>query len=344
MESRLSKLYIGLCLALCLSLSLGIFVLGPAQAAGNERLAPAPALRSADGSLNAAFLNDCADFLGDRFALRQELVTLWARLNASLLGSSVEEQVILGREGWLYYAPTLPDHCGEALSDEELESVARHLAQIQAEAESRGAVFLFTVAPNKASLWPEQMPDRFPARHEEGTLRRLLPYLERYGVRYVDLFDLPMPYYRTDSHWTAEGAAMAADRLLAALGRESRYAAGPFVLSEEPRKGDLYEMLYPAGAGAEPAVLFGGTLRFTHLNEPRGGDAITIRTAGEGVGSLYCWRDSFGVALYPYLADAFESAVFSRSSDYTLPEGDYDTAILEIVERDIPRLILSPEG
>lgn len=334
-----SVLYLALALLLCLTPSLGMLVLGESGAAANEQLAQAPQWRTEEGGFNRRILNDASDYLADRFALRQELVTLWAKLNASLLRSSTEEQVVLGRDGWLYYAPTLADYTGQALAEEELEAIALRIAAIQAEAEGRGARFLFTVAPNKNSLHPEAMPAAYPNRHEEGNLVRLLPYLEQYGVNYVDLFDPAIPYYRTDSHWTAQGAAMAADRLLRAAGKESAYASGGFAAGEEPRKGDLYEMLCPAGKGTEAEVVYTGTLRFEHLNAARGGNAITIRTSGSGGGSLYCWRDSFGIALYPYLADAFESAVFSRSTDYALPDGDYDLVILEIVERSLPTLL-----
>lgn len=338
MKTLWTKIYIALAVLLLLTPSLGMLILGESVAAANERLAPRPELREADGGFNARVLNEAADYLADHFALRQELVSLWAGLNAGLLGSSTEEQVLLGRDGWLYYAPTLPDYTGQALSDEALEAIARRLADLQAEAESRGAVFLFTVAPNKNSLYPEHMPAAYPNRHEAGNLARLTPYLEQYGVRYVDLSALPLPYYRTDTHWTAEGAAMAADALLAALGRESAYAAGPFTQGA-PRVGDLYEMLYPARAGAEAEVVYGEALRFDALNDPKGGNAITIRTQGGGQGSLYCWRDSFGIALYPYLADAFASAAFSRSTDYTLPDGGYDAVILELAERNLGKLL-----
>lgn len=337
MKTLWSKCYIALALLLLLTPGLGMAVFGSSGAAANERLSQPPALRSGDGGLNPRVLNESADWLAEHFALRRELVTLWAELNAAL-GSSAQEQVILGREGWLYYAPSLPDYCGLALSDLELEAIARRLAALQAQAERRGAVFLFTVAPNKSSLYPRYMPAAYPNRYDEGNLARLLPWLETYGVRYADLSALPLPYYRTDSHWTAEGAALAADELLAALGRESRFGEGPF-LSGEPRRGDLFEMLYPAREGAEPEIRYGGTLRFRHLNDPKGGDAITIRTEGPGAGRLYCWRDSFGVALYPYLAEAFAEAVFTRSADYVLPEGDYEVFILEIAERNLPSLL-----
>ena len=131
---------------------------------------------------------------------------------------------------------------------------------------------------------------------------------------------------------------MAADAILSALGRTGSYAEGPFA-EGDPRPGDLYEMLYPAGTGAEAEILYQPGLRFTHLNDPREGNAISIRTEGGSSGSLYCWRDSFGIALYPYLADAFAQASFSRSDKFRCPEGDYNVLILEIVERSIPSLV-----
>lgn len=326
-----SSLVIGLFLALCLFPGLGIFLLGESQPAANEQLAPRP-------RWGLSVLNESADWLADHFALRQDLVTLWARLNAAV-GTSTEEQVLLGREGWLYYAPTLPDYSGEHLSDEELERIALRLASLQADAEQAGMRFVFTVAPNKNTLYPDAMPSWAKAEHGNGNLSRLQPRLEAHGIRYVDLSGIPMPYYRTDSHWTAEGAAMAADALLAALDRQSSYAAGPF-REEGLHRGDLYEMLYPAARGAEPEIVYAELLQYESLNDTRGGNAITIRTASsEGTGRLYCWRDSFGIALYPYLADSFAEAVFSRSRNYQIPDGEYDVLILEIVERNLPELL-----
>ncbi len=331
-----STLVIGLFLAVCLLPSLGILVFGQSGAAANEQLAPRP-------RWGLSVLNETADWLSDRFALRREMVTLWARLNA-LLGASAEEQVLLGSAGWLYYAPTLPDYTGEHLSDGELGRIAQRLAALQREAEERGARFLFTVAPNKNTLWPDNMPAWAVNRHDEGNLARLLPLLDACGVNCVDLSALALPYYRTDSHWTAEGAAVAADALLGALGRESRYAEGPFA-EDGVHRGDLYEMLYPAARGEEPELVYTGALRYESLNDPRGGNAITIRTACEaGRGRLYCWRDSFGIALYPYLADSFAEAVFSRSQSYGVPEGDYDVLLLEIVERNLADLLVGEDG
>ena len=110
--------------------------------------------------------------------------------------------------------------------------------------------------------------------------------------------------------------------------------------------GDLYQMLYPVGKGRETELVYAPVLKYETESDPRGGSALTIRTASpDGQGSLYCLRDSFGIALYPYLADAFSEAVFSRSADYS-PEAfadrQADTVILEIVERNLSSLL--PDG
>ena len=345
MKKKLSLFGVSLFLLLCLLPGLGMLFVGESPAAANEILSSPPKLQRTDGSFNWSVLSDFSDYFADRFAFGQQLVTVWSRLNAGLLRISAEEQVVLGRDGWLYYSDTLNDYAGLRLSDEELRRIAENLKAIQTYAESRGAQFLFTVAPNKNSLYPEHMPARFPSAHHSSNIRALEPLLQEAGVAYADLFPLFSQeralYYKTDSHWTAQGAALAADRLLQAMGKPSAYADGGFA-EDGLHSGDLYEMLYPAAGGAEPELVYTGRFSYTPRSDPRGGDAITIQTENPGAnGRLLCWRDSFGSALYPYLADSFGEALFSRAVIYDFTHYDLqesDLVLIEIAERNLPRL------
>jgi len=126
-----------------------------------------------------------------------------------------------------------------------------------------------------------------------------------------------------------------------ALGRSSGYFDGPFS-PEECHKGDLYDMLYPAGDGMETDQVYGGALAFEYDVPIRSAENLTIMTHGSGEGSLLMFRDSFGNLLYPYLADSFGAALFSRSMPYRLDliaqrEADYVAA--ELVERNLRYLI-----
>ena len=335
---HVSKIFITLFLVLCLTPSAGMLLGFESAAGANEILSPAP-------RFGLTMLNETADYVADRFALRQHFITLWSMHNEKLLRTSAEEQVVLGQDGFLYFSATLDDYTGVSLSDAELERIALRLADLQRELEAEGKSFVFTVAPNKNSLYSSHMPGSIANGHESSNAVRLIPYLEQYGVHYADLFTplgAELLYYRTDTHWTAQGAALGADTILAALGRESDYASHRFG-QEGLHKGDLYEMLYPTLPGREAETVDLTGLSYTELNETSGGNAVTIRTESDGgQGKLLCWRDSFGIALYPYLADAFETATFSRSADYDLSRFDgteYDTVILEIVERNLPRLL-----
>lgn len=337
-------IFISIFIVLCLIPSVGMLIFGEAQPAANEVLTGRPSVTTRSGELNLSFLSDVSDYIADRFAFRQELATAWAGVNAKLLGTSVEEQVILGSDGWLYFSDTLPDYMGQGMSDTELRYLANDLALMQEYIVSQGKHFIFTIAPNKNSIYSEHMPEYIENRHSESNAARVGAYLDAAGVNYLDLLDIlgneENLYYKTDTHWNSRGAALAADGLLNMLDRGGDYSTASFAVSEEHR-GDLYEMLYPAGRATETATVYGGEFSYVCESDPNGGNAITIKTSCDGgSGGLMCWRDSFGIALYPYLAQSFVAATFSRSADYNLTLADSaDTVIIELVERNLSNIL-----
>lgn len=341
-----SKLFLILIFAMCLVPSAGMLIFGESAAGANERLASRPALICADGSVNTELLPQLSDYAGDRFFLRQELITAWSGINAKLLGSSAADNVILGRNGWLYYGATLPDYCGTAvMTPREIFAAARNLALMQEYCRGLGADFLFTLAPDKNSLYPENMPERALVSE---TKNRSLFYdeLARQGVDFLDLFAVfeaepETLYFALDSHWNGKGAALAADSILSALGRENGYFAGPFRESRDHR-GDLYAMLYPTGRRLDADLVYDGALDYTITGSGAAPDSITLTTLGGGEGTLLMYRDSFGNNLFPYLADAFESAKFSRAADYDLTgaaEAGTNCVVVELVERNLRYLL-----
>ena len=336
-KKTISLLFTFLFIGLCLIPGAGLLTGGAEAARANEILAPPPRLTDTNGRLNPAVLTELAEYIADRFYLRQKFVTAWARLNAALRSSAAED-VILGRDGWLYFAPTLPDYVGtEPMTERELWCAGRTLFLLQEYVEARGGQFLFTVAPNKNSLYDEAMPS-YPRADGESNARRLQRVLADMDVAYLDLFALfreqdEILYFPSDSHWNGRGAALAADAVLSALGKPGTYFYSRF----EPgtHRGDLYEMLYPAGKAADTDWLRSPALTFS--SSSANPDSITLKTeSGTGTGSLLMYRDSFGRNLYPYLAESFARALFSRKTDYdpTLM-ADGGAMVVELVERNL---------
>ena len=333
-------IFIAVFLAISLTLSVGMAVFGESQAGANERLSDAPELKSKEEKLNMDYLSELRSWVNDRFFLRQELISLDNRLSVAAFGTSGADSVIVGKDGWLYYADTLNDFTGlEPMTDRELFSAAKNVSLMAEYCRENGKDFTFVIAPNKNSLYPAYMPD-YGVTATATNAQRLMAMLA--DVKTVDLFSAFRAeeeelYFAHDSHWNSKGAALGADLINASFGVESDYYSGDFSKTE-PHEGDLYAMVYPALKDAEENPVYGGGLSYTFTSKATKPDSITLETAGEGTGRLLAYRDSFGILLFPYLADSFETAKFSRSTSYDLTE-QADHILVELVERNLSYLI-----
>ena len=335
---------------ICIIPGLGLLIKGDAEAVGNENLSPKPMLRYADGTVNTAFLNDFTNYFGDNFAFRHELITANTELLTNAFGVSGSDSVTQGKGNWLFYTETMDDYMGtNVLSEREISAAARSLQLMQEYCADRGARFIFTIAPNKASLYPQFVQERFPMHSGKNNAELLAEALKAKGVPYVDLFSAfraedEVLYFETDSHWNNRGAALAADEIFAALSMPEKavYYKSAFNVGE-PHSGDVYQMLYPAGSftenDPEPAQGFS----FNYDAMFRSVDDISIFTENAGKdGKILMFRDSFGIALHRYMAEEFGSAVFSRLMPYDLNAIDRecpDTVVVELVERNIDWLV-----
>ena len=338
----LSYALIGIFLALCLTLSIGMLIVGPSQPGSHEQLSEIPLWKNEDGTWNKDYLSQWIDYVGDRFFLRQELISFDRWLTSHVFFTSGENGVILGKNDWLFYADTLNDYTGTApLTDRELFSIVKNLELMKEYCEANGKEFLFVIAPNKNALYGQYMP-HFGVTVQQTDAARLIAQLKQQGVPTVDLFaafgavDEPL-YFAHDSHWNSKGAALGADLINQAFGVETSYFSDGFAQSER-HDGDLYAMLYPALTDPETNPIYGGSLNFSFTSAATKPDAITLNTAGSGEGKLLAYRDSFGNLLFPYLADSYATARFSRSTTYDLT-GDADFVLIEIVQRNLRYLL-----
>ena len=342
MKNKLiSSLFVALFLVLCLSLSVSTLIFGTSGAAANEQLAEIPAFKTEDGRINTDYLMQLQQYVNDRFFLRQKLITLDRRMS-NMLGVSGEDSVIAGKDGWLFFAETLGDYTGTGMmSARELFSAASNIALMDEYCRVNGKEFTFIVAPNKNSLYGEFMPD-YGVTAKNSNAQRLHGLLDQLEVEYVDLFaafdavDEPL-YFAHDSHWNSKGAALGADLINRSFGLVTNYFGADFS-RQAVHDGDLHAMVFPGAQDTETDPVYGGTLNFTFKSKATQPDAIVLNTEGTGTGSLLCYRDSFGILLFPYLADSYASAKFSRVVNYDLT-GSEDYVAVELVERNLRYLI-----
>ena len=345
------------CLALLILLLaplVGMLVFGASEAVSNERLAAKPRLVRA-GKVNFDVFSEMADYFAGHFFGRPALITANSAVEAAVFGESASQDVVLGKDGWLYYADTLEDFQGtNPITSRELFCAARNLSLVQEYFAREETAFLFVCAPNKNTIYPEYMPGQYQKTAAKPDLDRLEEELLKQGVSFCDLREAltgreALTYYKTDSHWNGYGSHLAGLEILSALGKDTGLEDD--ALSMQPHLGDLHQMLYPASGKEEEAPALSRARTFSYESAVRGADDQLIKTRSAAEGTLFVFRDSFGNALHEDLAEQFGQATFSRAMPYDClqAEGGTDTVIVEIAQRNLrwlasrPPLLPAPE-
>ena len=134
--------------------------------------------------------------------------------------------------------------------------------------------------------------------------------------------------------------------MLSSLKKEHvSYKEEPYTIKTD-FTGDLDEMLYPLATTPEEEVYYDRQTTFAYVGEVVSNFDPKITTVNPvKEGSLVMFRDSFGNALLPFMADAYSSAYFSRGVPNQMSEVDEknaDTVIVERAERFLPEMAQSP--
>ena len=346
-------IYCILFFAICLCPSLGMLVTKQETSSENRQLSEFPSPKTEEGKINVEWLSQAGDYFQEHFAFRNELVTGNALLHGRLLETSTADGVIQGKNGWLYYKDSLDDYLGQdLLSDRSLFNIAHMLSMTQQALEEKGVNFLFTIAPNKNSLYGDNMPYYDKLKVSGRTNRENLEdWLKTEKVAYADLYQALMEedevlYHARDSHWNNKGAALAADVLMDALGKDHDSYEGESYTVRRDYTGDLDTMLYPLASTADDEIYYDKETTYATVEEIQSNFDPRITTVNPvKEGSLVMYRDSFGNALLPYMADAYANAYFSRGIPYQLMDVEThsaDTVIIERAERFLPEMSQFP--
>lgn len=343
--------YLFIVLGICLLPLLAMGVRGQQDGVENRTLASMPEPFDKEG-FHWEYFSEMGAYFDDHFAFRSELVALDAWVRTTVFGVSPVSNVIAGKNGWLYYTATLDDFQHKnSVSDRKLFNIAHNISLMQRYTESLGMEFLFTVAPNKNSLYGENMPRRLCYQvAAESDMDRLIFWLEREQVNYVDLFRLfreqeEVLYYQRDSHWNQKGAVMVYNALLDACGKEHETYENSQTQIVDAYYGDLNRMLFPTGGRPEQDLYYMGGNEWAYSEGESVEDSLIITESEEGSQTLLMYRDSFGNSLLPLLAGEYSQGIFSKIVPYTMTDlAVYwpDVVIVEKVERHLPTLAEVP--
>ena len=190
------------------------------------------------------------------------------------------DQVVIGKSGYLYENGYINEYLGYSrmysqVSEETIDEQVEMLEYIQAELAERGVAFVLVFTPNKASQYPDAIPDWYKAANTtpEGYVRPYTMMLERLAtstVNYIDsasLYEevgLQETFPKTGTHWNKLAAFETIKAIIASYeeqtGETIRHITADTVnkSTEPPGFGnpeqDIFSIVYSTRPGASKII------------------------------------------------------------------------------------------
>ena len=287
------------------------------------------------------------NFLVDNSPFRYQFVLVNAGLDYALFGTSQSDQVLTGKDGWLFYkdGPTAAQPVANYQGLTELNDSSEVLAEASAGLQilsdklaENGCTLVLDLTPSKDRIYREYMPDGYPIVNEENRTDLMAAYLQshttvpvvwRYDVLRSQAKQNPdrLLYYKTDTHWNAVGALIGLDGIFEALDMPTHSAESYPVGIEGTTTGDMANVaaLY-ASLPAEDVYIVPGYAKMFEKDER------AVRVIG----------DSFSEYYMPYLQARFTNSWREHIDTFTLDVVEHpgcDILILEFNERSLDKLL-----
>lgn len=243
-------------LVVCFFLCLGVplldffFHIDPTSAPNEKRLlAEFPQRPDGFGDVKK-FISEWESYFSDHFGCRNVLVMWQNKLKWSLFREKSVRDVIVGTDGWMFFsAAQMVEHYRGALqfTEQELRDWQKLLERRRDWLAARGIKYLFVLAPDKQSVYPENLPVWLQPLRGRTKADQFLDYLKTHST--VEVLDLrpallaakktaPI-YQKTDTHWNEFGAFVAGDAVFRALAAKQLPRLSPFNLDDFHRTNRL---------------------------------------------------------------------------------------------------------
>ena len=324
----------------------------------NRELAQMPELFSKSNKPNLKFTKEFDDYFSDHFGLRIKMVSAWSLIKFRLFNESSSDEVVAGRDDWLFSSKTMDDwFVTNQLTERGIFRLINSLEMIQDYVEEQDCKFIFTVVPNKNTLYGEYMPPFYVKGDESGkNLNRVIErvdemesdlqdgYLNIHNYFSFESGDTEPLYLKFDTHWNNCGAMMFYRQLMEKAAEafpDLEYDDYSDITPEliETDGGDLKNMILPGYPLTEKEYDY-GIPEAAGLSNPMD-RRIELESDKNDFTAMFV-RDSFFNSVLSLTGNNFGESIYLRSMSFDSAEFFSmapDIYVIETVERDIASII-----
>ncbi len=206
--------------------------------------------------LNGARAKALETDLEKAFPLRQAAINLWGSLEFSLFKNG-RKGVLVGSDGWFYSSEEF-----ERPKNFDVEIAAKidYITQVKAKLGNAGIKLAVVLIPAKARVYPGHLGRYVRPKYWDDVYQKFLTGLQAKGVIAPNILNAMKTkdsmFLKTDTHWTPQGARVAAQSVAEAVKPLLELQTKAF--SEQPGKtvqheGDLLKFIPLASFSSKPA-------------------------------------------------------------------------------------------
>jgi hypothetical protein len=323
----------------------------------NEKrvLAPFPDFELGPGCLKK-FIRGFESYFNDHFGFRNQLIFWHVKWTHDIFRNSTVPKVLIGKDGWLFWAgdQMAENYRGiDRFTPQELRDWQTLLERRRDWLARYGIKYIFVVAPDKQSIYPEYLPDWLTKVRPESKLDQFFAYMRANST--VDVLDLrPVlrdakkiapTYFRNDAHWNLFGGFIATEEIIQVISRRQPelkpLSIDSFEIESTTRTGgDLAMFLGLKEMTDDKAILVKPksdlpVLEMSEQLEERQGKFFTKNPNAHGNAMIF--RDSFAYFLEPFLGYHFAkvSYIWRYELNPVWIEADNPVVVIsEMVERN----------
>ncbi|WP_160153867.1 hypothetical protein [Microbulbifer sp. ALW1] len=305
-----------------------------------------------------------SNYYSDQFGFRDWLSQKF-NSTKSLIGDSPSEHVTKGKNGWLFLGSNkigysgYDDPIGDArnknlYSSAELEAFSEYASSLSNWLKTKKVEYIFFIAPNKHTIYPEELPSHFNKVNSISAADQLYDFLgKNSSVRTIDFRSALLQekeghdvYYKSDTHWNHYAANLVQFELASYISNLFPGKISPELFDLELKTksgGDLSKI---AGLNVPddpyPLPIFNSTCAPQKSPQNASQRETHSYLCETEKLKVLVFRDSFFTALEPYFARKFYASTFiwerldPSTIESLVEKYEPDVIIEEWVERKLP--------